>query len=205
MQFSEIMNSLMEEEGISNIQLGKEIGVSDVMIGQWRKGKSSPSLDKAVKIAEYFGVSLDMLSGVSSHTERMVRLPLIGAVNAGAFTIESEDEWKGEYRPVSVKALHGRNKKECVLLEVSGDSMEPMIHKGELLVVHRQPIAVNGNIVVAYDADQGGYTIKRFAQHGDSVSLEPANTNYKTIRYINPDVQQLQIYGICLNGERSML
>ena len=83
--------------------------------------------------------------------------------------------------------------------------MEPLVHKGELLVVHRQPYAVNGNIVIAYDADQGGYTVKRFRQNGDSVVLEPANDKYKSYTYNNPTQQQLKIYGICLSAERSLI
>ena len=204
MLLSDNINRLMVGAGISNIQLGKEIGVSDVMVGQWRKGKSIPALDKAAKIAEYFGVTLDELMGKPLPTGQMVTLPLVGAINAGAFTIENEEEWK-EFRDVTYKSLHGRNKKECVLLEVVGESMEPLVHCGEILIVHRQLYAVNGNIVIAYDPNEGGYTVKRFKQNGDTIILEPANEKYKTYKYINPTQQELRIYGICMAAERSLL
>lgn len=205
MLLAENIDTLMKQEGLSNIQVGKELGVSDVMVGQWRKGKSIPAIDKAAKLAEFFGVSLDELIGKQIQPAvRMVSLPLVGAVNAGPFTIESEEDWK-EFRDVSGNALHGRKKTECVLLEVVGDSMEPLVHQGETLVVHRQPYAVNGNIVIAYDPDQGGYTVKRFQQHGDTVVLEPANDRYQSYTYNNPSEQQLQIYGICLSAERPLI
>jgi repressor LexA len=194
----------MEENNISNMQLGKELGLSTETIRNWRNGIKVPTVDKLMKLADYFGVSIDALMGKYITTEQMITLPLVGAVNAGSFTIESEDDWQ-EFRDVSGNALHGRKKSECVLLEVVGESMEPLVHKGEMLVVHRQPYAVNGNIVIAYDSDQGGYTVKRFHQNGDTVILEPANDKFKSYTYTNPDQQQLKIYGICLSAERSLI
>ena len=204
MLLSDNINRLMNEAGITNVDLGKELEISDETIRSWRKGTKVPTVDKLMKLADYFNVSLDALMGKYVTTEQMITLPLVGAVNAGAFTIESEDDWQ-EFRDVSGNALHGRSKKECVLLEVVGESMEPLVHKGEMLVVHRQPYAVNGNIVIAYDSNQGGYTVKRFRQNGDTVILEPANDKFKSYTYTNPSQQQLKIYGICLSAERSLI
>lgn len=204
MILSDNINRLMNEAGITNVDLGKELDISDETIRSWRKGTKIPTVDKLMRLADYFNVSLDALMGKYVTTEQLITLPLVGAVNAGAFTIESEDDWQ-EFRDVSGNALHGRKKNECVLLEVVGESMEPLVHKGELLIVHRQPYAVNGNIVIAYDADQGGYTVKRFRQNGDTVTLEPANDKFKSYTYNNPSQQQLKIYGICLSAERSLI
>lgn len=204
MLLSDNINRLMEDSGISNLQLGKELGLSTETIRNWRNGIKVPTVDKLLKLSDYFGVSLDDLMGKPIDTGRLISLPLVGAVNAGVFSIESNDDWK-EFRDVSGNALHGRNKKECVLLEVVGDSMEPLIHQGEMLVVHRQSTAVNGNIVIAYDAEAGGYTVKRFRQNGDTVTLEPANDRYKSYTYKFPDLNNLKIYGICLSAERSLI
>lgn len=204
MLLSDNINRLMNENNISNVQLGKELELSAETIRNWRNGIKVPTVDKLMKLSDYFGVSIDALMGKYVTTEQMISLPLVGAVNAGAFTIESEDDWQ-EFRDVSGNALHGRKKNECVLLEVVGESMEPLVHKGELLIVHRQSYAVNGNIVIAYDADQGGYTVKRFRQNGDTVTLEPANDKFKSYTYNNPSQQQLKIYGICLSAERSLI
>ena len=204
MLLSDNINRLMEDNNISNIQLGKELELSPETIRNWRNGIKVPTVDKLLKLADYFDVSLDALMGKPIDTGRLISLPLVGAVNAGVFSIENEEEWR-EFRDVSGQALHGRNKNQCVLLEVVGDSMEPLIHQGEMLVVHRQQTAVNGNIVIAYDSDAGGYTVKRFHQNGDTVTLEPANDRYKSYTYKFPDLNNLQIYGICLSAERSLI
>ena len=205
MLLSDNINRLMISENISNVQLGSALGISDETIRSWRKGTKVPTVEKLLKLAEYFNVSLDALMGKRIDTEQTVELPVIGAINAGAFTIESEEDWKGEFRSVSLRALKGRPKQECVLLEVVGESMIPLVYPDEIVVVHRQPPAVNGNIVVAYDENEGGYTLKRFTQYKDEVKLIPANGNYKEYIYSNPSWQQLKIWGVCLSAERSLV
>lgn len=205
MLLADNINRLMISENISNVQLGSALGISDETIRSWRKGTKVPTVEKLLKLAEYFNVSLDALMGKRIDTEQIIELPVIGAINAGVFTIESDGDWQGEFRSVSLRALKGRPKQECVLLEVVGESMIPLVYPDEIVVVHRQPTAVNGNIVVAYDENEGGYTLKRFTQYKDEVKLIPANDNYKEYIYSNPSWQQLKIWGVCLSAERSLV
>ena len=205
MLLSDNINRLMDAEGISNNQLGKELGLSTETIRNWRLGIKVPTVDKLLKLSEHFNVSLDALMGKPIDTEQFIDLPVVGAVSAGVFTIESEEDWKDRFQSVSLRALHGRSPKECVLLEVVGDSMEPLVHVGELVVVHRQNTAVNGNIVVIWDEAEGGYTLKTFYQDRDKVELIPANAQYKKYTYKRLEWSQLSIYGVCLSAERSLV
>lgn len=204
MLLSDNINRLMVSENITNVQLGEELGISDETIRSWRKGTKVPTVDKLLKLAEYFHVSLDSLMGTNIYTEQIIKLPLVGAVSAGSFDILNEDEWTDE-RSVSVKMLQGRPQKECVTIEVIGDSMTPYLLPGDILIVHRQTHAVNGNIVVTYDPTVNGYTIKKFSQTGDTVTLMPYNAEYKAMRYNNPSEQQLMIYGVCVGLERKLV
>ncbi len=206
MTFPEILTKLMLEHDLSNVKMGKIVGVSDTAVMKWKKGISAPGLDTAAEIADYFGISLDELYGrKTQNTEQFFSLPLVGAINAGFFTIESEEEWSDRFQSVSLRALRGRAPKECVLLEVVGDSMEPLVHVGEMVVVHRQNTAVNGNIVVIWDETQGGYTMKTFHQDRDKVELIPANAQYEIYTYSRPEWSQLSIYGVCISAERSLV
>ena len=155
MIFSENLTKLMQEHDISNVALGKELGVSHESVRQWKSGKMFPTIDKASKLADYFDVSLDELLGKPLNTERTITLPLVGAISAGSFDILNEEEWSRD-RSVSVRMLAGRPMKECVLLEVVGDSMSPFLFPGDILVVHRQTYAVNGKFIDAYDPHQNG-------------------------------------------------
>lgn len=204
MVFSENLINLMRENDISNVKLGKVLGVSDTAVMKWKRGDAAPAIDKAVKIAEFFNVSIDELLGKSLNTERTVSLPIIGVIAAGPFDILNEDAWD-DSKTVQARLLAGRPAKECVLLQVDGDSMAPLLMAGDVLVVHRQSYAVNGNIIVAYDPVLNGYTVKRYQQTGDSVTLVPCNPAYKPMQYNNPNEQQLNLYGVCVGLERKLV
>lgn len=60
----EIIDRLLEERGISGAQMSAELGMSRSFMTELRKGRAkSIKLETAQKIAEYFGVSLDYLTG----------------------------------------------------------------------------------------------------------------------------------------------
>lgn len=204
MLLSDNINLLMEEAGINNVDLGKALGISDETIRSWRKGTKVPTVEKLLKLAEYFEVSLDDLMGRSLDTERTISLPIVGVIAAGPFDILNEDAWD-DSKTVQARLLAGRPAKECVLLQVDGDSMAPLLMAGDVLVVHRQSYAVNGNIIVAYDPVLNGYTVKRYQQTGDSVTLVPCNPEYQAMRYNNPNEQQLNLYGVCVGLERKLV
>lgn len=204
MVFSENLINLMRENDISNVKLGKVLGVSDTAVMKWKRGDAAPAIDKAVKIAEFFNVSIDELLGKPLNTERTVSLPIVGVIAAGPFDILNEDAWD-DSKTVQARLLAGRPAKECVLLQVDGDSMAPLLMAGDVLVVHRQSYAVNGNIIVAYDPVLNGYTVKRYQQTGDSVTLVPCNPEYQAMRYNNPNEQQLNLYGVCVGLERKLV
>lgn len=205
MLLSDNINRLMNEANISNVQLGKEIGISDETIRKWRNGQTVPPVDKAKILADYFHISLDALMGKRLYTEQTTaELPLVGLVQAGSFDILNDDSW-ADTCSVRAQLLAERPRKECVAIKVIGDSMSPYLLPNDVLVVHRQSFAVNGNIIVAYDPTVNGYTVKKFRQNGDSVVLEPYNPEYKPISYTNPTEQQLMIYGVCVGLERKLV
>jgi repressor LexA len=204
MIFADNLTNLMKEKDISNVKLGKILGVSDTAVMKWKRGDAVPAIDKAMKIAEYFDVSLDELLGKPINTERTISLPLVGMISAGAFDILNEDQWS-ENRSVQARLLAGRPKNNCVTMEVMGDSMAPYLLEGDILVVHRQTYAVNGNIIIAYDPVLNGYTVKRYQQTGDSVTLVPYNAEYEVIKYNNPNEQELNLYGVCVGLERKLV
>jgi repressor LexA len=66
------------------------------------------------------------------------------------------------------------------LLKVKGDSMvEDGIFDGDLIAVHRTPVAENGQIVVA--RLDGELTVKRLQRGKDRIALLPRNPDYAPI------------------------
>ena len=102
------------------------------------------------------------------------RLPLVGQVAAGGPLLA--DENIEEYVAVPEPLSRGG---EEFLLRVKGDSMiNAGILDGDLIVVHRQQDARNGDIVVALAGDDESAdeaTVKTFYREAGRVRLQPEN------------------------------
>ena len=56
-----LLRELRKQRGLTMKELGEKIGVSESTISLYETGRRSPSYEILLKIAEYFGVSVDYL------------------------------------------------------------------------------------------------------------------------------------------------
>lgn len=61
MSFEKNLNRLMNERGLSRYRISKDLGVSPQTACNWADGKSIPDIKSAMKLAEYFGVTVEAL------------------------------------------------------------------------------------------------------------------------------------------------
>ena len=61
--FAERLLELRKEKGISQATLAKNLQVSFAVICYWETDKSEPTAPNLVKLADYFGVTVDYLLG----------------------------------------------------------------------------------------------------------------------------------------------
>jgi len=107
------------------------------------------------------------------------KVPLIGRIAAG---VPIEAMQHGSIQ-IGVPAMMTSSSGEHYALEVKGDSMiDAGIHEGDVVVVHRQTTADNGDIVVALIDDHEA-TLKRLRRKGGAIALEAANPAYGTRLY----------------------
>lgn len=59
----EIFEKLLIERGVTAYRVSLETGISTATLTDWKKGRSTPKVDKLQKIAAYFGVTVDTLLG----------------------------------------------------------------------------------------------------------------------------------------------
>ena len=62
--FGERLKELRNEKGLSILQLGNELGVSDATICRWENDKSDVKAEQIVLVAQYFKVTTDYLLGL---------------------------------------------------------------------------------------------------------------------------------------------
>lgn len=112
---------------------------------------------------------------------------ILGSVEAG-FPSPAEEELADT---LSLDDLLIENPDATFLLKVSGDSMsEAGILPGDMVIVDKGQTPKSGDIVIA-EVD-GQWTMKYLRKRGESVTLIPANPNYKPIKPKN----ELKIAGV---------
>ena len=117
---------------------------------------------------------------ITTQGAKSVQIPIIGLVTAGLPILAEENQegtmaWEGD--------------PSCFALRIRGDSMvNAGILDGDLVVVRRQPTAVNGEIVVALLGDEA--TVKRLKRQNGEIWLLPENDAYQPI-----DGREAQVLG----------
>lgn len=114
-------------------------------------------------------------------------IPIIGCVRAGWNGLALEEHLGVDYADVGTPD-------EYFYLRVKGDSMSPAINDGDLALVHFQPTAESGDIVVAVIDDDCG-TIKKYIRRGNTVILQPFNPAYEALIFAGSDIERLIIAG----------
>jgi repressor LexA len=113
-------------------------------------------------------------------------VPLCGLIAAGHPIEAIEDTTV----TVDIPPQFINNRGEIYCLQVTGDSMiDAHIMDGDIIIVRRQSVADDGQIVVAVLEDNSA-TVKTFRRlKGGKVMLVPHNPNHKPITLDNVDIQ----------------
>ena len=133
--------------------------------------------------------AIEMIPGTSRGI-RLPGLPVVGRVAAGSPILAEEHiEENCDLRPDLFRPAAD------YLLRVHGDSMiDAGILDGDLLAVHKTPVARNGDIVVARIDEE--VTVKRLRRQSQrNLLLEPANEDYEPIA-VDLRTQEFAIEGL---------
>ena len=109
--------------------------------------------------------------------DELVKVPLLGKVSCGSpiEAIEQPDEF------FDLPASLIPSRETIFTLKCSGDSMINVgIYDGDFVIVQKQKVARNGEIVVALTEDNE-VTLKTFYKEKDHIRLQPENDNMEPI------------------------
>ena len=116
--------------------------------------------------------------------ENSAEIPVVGRIAAG-MPIFADENIDG-LLTVDKTLLRGHGK--FFALRVKGDSMiNAGILDGDLVIIHKQDTANNGDIVVALMEDDA--TLKRFYHEGRRIRLQPENPDMQPIYTKNVTIQ----------------
>lgn len=170
-------------------EVATAIGVDRTTYAKYESGASEPSLEMMQRLASHFGVSLSRLLGEPQvpRVENRISVPVLGRVAAG-IPIEAIEEII-DYEELDAEEYgHG----EYFGLKIAGQSMEPKISDGDVVIVRRQPDVENGEIaVVLVNGDDA--TVKRIKKSPQGVTLLPSNPAYEPLYYSNEEIERLPV------------
>ncbi len=210
----EIFEKLLSEKGVSAYRVAQETGVSTATLTSWKKGIYTPKPEKLQKLADYFGVQLDYLTGISEYktkTEEMlqhldnntdlealrldiketkigtVQIPVLGEVAAGVPIFAQENYIDYEYIS-EYQAASGN----YFGLRIKGDSMSPRISEGDTVIVRQQEDAASGDIVIVL-INGDSATCKRLMKYQEGISLISFNPSYEPMTFTNKEISEKPI------------
>lgn len=171
---------------LSQDDLGKLIGVSKQAVSMYERGERSPDIDTLTKIAEVLNVDINTLIGKKG---AVIKIPVLGKVAAG-IPIEAITDIL-DYEELSPDMV--RDGSEYFALQLKGDSMEPRMSDGDVVIVRKQESIENGQIaIVCVNGDEATCKKVLFKDNG-AVILQPLNPTHDTMYFTPDEVASLPI------------
>lgn len=181
------IKQLRQSRSITQKELSEMLYKSESTVRMWELGKSEPDLEMLKKIANFFNVSVDYLLNDGLITKRGVKIPVFGNVAAG-IPIDAITDIEDYEEITEELAASG----EYVALKIKGDSMEPKMSEGDVVIVRVQPTIESGEIaIVLINGDNA--TCKKVKKTEEGIMLISLNSAYEPMFYSNKQIEELPI------------
>lgn len=193
MGLGENIRYLRNKKGYSQDYIAEQLGYkSYTTIQKWESGVSEPPIKKLKELSIILNADMnDMtnkdlslegsLSNITSLTS--VKINVLGRVAAGIPLSAVEDIIDTEEissKLASTGSFFG--------LKICGDSMEPKISNGDVVIVRQQDDAESGDIVIAL-VNGDDATCKRLKKYHDGIELISSNPTYAPMFFSKEDIE----------------
>lgn len=181
----------MNLRNLKQSDLVEKTGISKGALSSYLSGRYVPKQNNIYLISKALNVNEAWLMGNDVPMERHfsslktgVTINVLGRVAAG-IPIEAIEDIIDTEEITEEMASTG----EFFGLQIRGDSMEPKISSGDVVIVRQQNDAENGDIVIAtVNGDEA--TCKRLRKYRDGIELVSNNPNYSPMFFSNEEIEQ---------------
>ena len=190
-QFAKNLRYFLDKYQYTQADFAKKMNVSTATISNWCKGLKSPRMDKIDRMCTIFNCyRSDLIEDrgylIGKKKADGIVIPVLGRVAAGIPINAITEIIDTEEIPEDL-AKTG----DFFALQIQGDSMEPRIYNGDVVIVRQQEDADSGDIVIAmvngYDA-----TCKRLIKYATSIALVSLNSKYEPMMITMEEVDTKQ-------------
>lgn len=201
--FKERLRTLRKEHGMTQEELAKRVQLGKQAISQYERGVREPDYDVLSYLCDIFNVSTDYLLGKVDFTTRLVsdeerqmidnprkgvKIRIFGRVAAGIPMEMIEDIYDEEEIPSNMT----KGGQEYFGLVIHGDSMEPKMSEGDIVIVRRQDDAETGDIVIA-TVNGDDATCKRLKKEKNGIWLMGTNPTFSPLFFSRDEMQSIPV------------
>ena len=203
MKFKDRLVQLRKELQLTQTEFAEKIGFSRTAISAWEIGRNEPSNEDTIKIADFFGVSVDYIIGNSDVRKNYVTAEkwnntdefgnpavvlVYGTIPAGIPMEMIEDIIDTE--EIDASMLKGG--KEYFGLKIKGNSMYPEYLDGDTIILEKVDNVESGtDAVVRVNGDDA--TFKRVFKNENGIILQPLNPEFQPMIYTNEQIEKLPV------------
>lgn len=176
-----------KEKGMTQEELGALLGVNKGAVSKWESGRvQNIKRSQLLELARILEVSPnELLDRQTKPTHK--RIPVLGKVAAGEPIEQVEDIIGYEEIPFGWAETA-----TYFALKIRGDSMEPRMYDGDVVIVRQQECAETGDIVIASINGQDA-TCKRFRMTDSGIMLISLNSKYDPFVFSPEQVESLPV------------
>lgn len=182
----------MYSNNISQAELARKLNVSSAAVNTWCRGLKVPRMDKVDAMCKIFHCNRsDLIEDKSADPapphRRAVTIKVLGSVASG-IPIEAVEDIIDTEEITEELAATG----EFFGLQIRGNSMEPRICEGDVVIVRQQDVAESGDLVIAM-VNGSDATCKRLQKYSEGIALIPNNPMYEPMRFTNQEILELPV------------
>ena len=178
------IKSAREDLKLTKRELAKRIGVHESSINKYEKGLVDIPLSKISELSRVLNVTEAYLMGWEDEQKAQgLKIPVLGTVAAGIPISAVEDILDYEEIDSSFQSQG-----EFFALRIKGDSMQPKMDDGDVVIVKQQSDANSGDTVIALvNGDEA--TCKKLQKTENGIMLVSTNPNYLPMFFTNEEIQ----------------
>lgn len=168
----------LSQNGISQTEICQTLGFSMSTFSDWVHARTYPRIDKIELMANYFGIEKSDLVEERTKSQRAgISINVLGRVAAG-IPINAITEIIDTEEISEDLAKTG----DFFALQIKGDSMEPKISNGDVVIVRQQDDAETGDTVIALiNGDDA--VCKRLRKYKEGLELISTNPSYAPLYF----------------------
>lgn len=188
------LKELRNENCYSQEEIANYLNVTQGAYAHYEGGRTKITVHILGKLATLYNVSIEYLMGISDqrkpltdpvlgNAKKIIKVPILGTIAAGVpiEAIENIEDYEDVIVPNSA------NEKSYFCIRVKGQSMEPRIKDGDLIICKKQNDVDSGEIAAVL-VNGNEATVKNIKKTSNGIWLIPNNPMYESKFYSNADI-----------------